>query len=134
MSAEPCPPEKKAPVRAPKRAARKGTCDACLRPLSGYWIYCEECDAKMERTRFRVAELEPLATFGRAVLRVWRNDGDPGDLDGTGVQGMAEAAGLWRAVQEGEHGEDCEECGGAGGPCGELTDAGVAAVREEVKG
>lgn len=85
--------------------------------------------------RSRIAELDAerdrlrrLAEFGQACLRAWWDDGDPGDMDGGAVQEDAEAAGLWQRVERHSDGVECEWCNGAE-PCGELTDAGLAALK-----
>lgn len=74
-----------------------------------------------------VARLHSLAAFGAAVLALWWADGNPGDVDGAVLQDEAEKAGLWHRVERHADGVECEWCGGEG-PCGELTEAGRAAL------
>ncbi len=70
---------------------------------------------------------ESLARFGAAMLAEWWNDGDPGDIDGGMAQDAAEACGLWHQVERHTDAVECEWCGNEG-PCGELTEAGLAAL------
>ena len=70
---------------------------------------------------------EVLARFGAAMLAEWWNDGNPGDIDGGEVQEIAEKHGLWHQVERHADGVECEWCGNEG-PCGELTEAGLAAL------
>jgi len=71
--------------------------------------------------------LRALALFGKAMLAEWWDDGNPGDIDGADAQEAAEASGLWHQVERHADGVECEWCGGEG-PCGELTEAGLAAL------
>lgn len=70
---------------------------------------------------------ERLARFGAACLSEWWEN-DCGDLDGATVQEYAEAAGLWHQVERHADGVECEWCGNDGSGCGELTEAGAAAL------
>lgn len=73
------------------------------------------------------------AQFGRALLPLWWDDGNPGDIDGSAAQDAAEASGLWRRVERHADGVECEWCNNEE-PCGELTDTGLAALRGGQKG
>lgn len=74
-----------------------------------------------------------FAQFCRALLPLWWDDGNPGDIDGSAAQDAAEASGLWRRVERHADGVECEWCNNEE-PCGELTDAGLAALRGGQKG
>ena len=70
------------------------------------------------------------AQFGRALLPLWWDDGNPGDIDGSAAQDAAEASGLWRRVERHADGVECEWCNNEE-PCGELTEIGRSALRSD---
>lgn len=70
---------------------------------------------------------DALARFGAALLPKWWDDGNAGDIDGADAQDAAEACGLWHRVERHADGVECEWCGNEE-PCGELTEAGLAAL------
>ncbi len=74
---------------------------------------------------------EALASFGRALLPLWWDGGNPGDIDGADAQDAAEEAGLWHQVERHADGVECEWCGNDG-PCGELTEQGVRSLSAQV--
>ena len=94
----------------------------------------------MERFRALLAETAPpdgaevreaaFAQFGRALLPLWWDDGNPGDIDGSAAQDAAEASGLWRRVERHADGVECEWCNNEE-PCGELTEIGRSALRSD---
>ena len=71
-----------------------------------------------------------FAQFGRALLPLWWDDGNPGDIDGSAAQDAAEASGLWRRVERHADGVECEWCNNEE-PCGELTEIGRSALRSD---
>ena len=73
------------------------------------------------------AATEAYAAFGRALLPLWWDDGNPGDIDGGMVQTFAEKFGLWHQVERHAEGVECDWCGNEGW-CGELTEAGLSAL------
>lgn len=69
---------------------------------------------------------EAAGRLGARLLAEWWEN-DCADLDGSSVQEIAEETGLWHQVEHHAPGVECEWCGNEG-PCGELTEAGLAAL------
>lgn len=105
----------------------------CLSYEDGSEYLCEACGPRWREYEASLsrppadAATEAYAAFGRALLPLWWDDGNPGDIDGGDVQDAAEKAGLWHHVERHAEGVECDWCNNEE-PCGELTEAGLSAL------